>query len=230
MQSKVGGSLLAATNYQLLEPEAHPPVAETTNLFNLCHMTGILGRKIGMTRVIADDGGVIPVSVVECSPNEIVQVKTTEKDGYPALILGFAALKKPKKTKKFYHLAEFQLENEAGQKKGEKVTVAAFKELKDVRITGWSKGKGFAGVIKRYNFSRGPETHGSHHHRQPGSSGGPMGGTGRVSKGKRYPGRMGTNRVTRKTTLMSVDTEKNLIIVKGPIPGAVNGLIRISTT
>lgn len=191
-------------------------------------MTGILGRKIGMTRVIADDGGVIPVSVVECSPNEIVQVKTTEKDGYPALILGFAALKKPRKTKKFYHSAEFQLEKEAEQKKGEKVTVEAFKELKDVKITGWSKGKGFAGVVKRYNFSKGPETHGSHHHRQPGSSGGPMGGTGRVRKGKRYPGRMGTNRVTRKTELISVDVEKNLIVVKGPVPGAVGGLIRIT--
>lgn len=120
-------------------------------------MTGILGRKIGMTRVIADDGGVIPVSVVECSPNEIVQIKTTEKDGYPALILGFDELKKPQKTRKFRHLAEFKIAEDSEKKKGEKVSVAAFSEIEHVKVIGRSKGKGTAGVIKRHNFARGPE-------------------------------------------------------------------------
>jgi large subunit ribosomal protein L3 len=192
-------------------------------------MPGILGKKIGMTRVIADDGSVIPVSVIECSPNEITQVKTTEKDGYPALILGFDAYKKPTKTQKFKHIGEFKLAADGEQKKGEKVAVAEFAETKQVQITGWAKGKGFAGVIKRHNFSRGPETHGSHHHRQPGSSSGAVTGTGRVPKGKRFPGHMGLQRVTKRDVqLVSVDIEKNLIVVKGPIPGAPGGLIRIS--
>lgn len=191
-------------------------------------MTGILGKKIGMTRVIADDGGVIPVSVVECLPNEITHIKTTEKDGYPALVLGFDELKKPKKTRKFRHSAEFRTEGEAEQKKGEKVSVEAFKEIERVKIVGTSKGKGTAGVIKRHNFSRGPETHGSHHHRQPGSNAGVVTGTGRTPKGKRFPGRMGNDQVTKRNVpLVSVDTEKNLLVVKGPVPGAIGSLVRV---
>ena len=191
-------------------------------------MLGILGKKVGMTRVIADDGSVIPVSVIECTPNEIVQIKTTEKDGYPALLLGFDALKKPTKTKKFRHVSEFKTKAEAEKQKGEKLTVAEFAEIKSVKVTGWSKGKGFAGVVKRHNFSRGPETHGSHHHRQPGSSSGAVTGTGRVPKGKRYPGHMGCDQVTKRSTpLVSVDVEKNLLVLKGPVPGARGGLIRI---
>ncbi len=192
-------------------------------------MPGILGKKIGMTRVIADDGSVVPVSVIECSPNVITQTKTTEKDGYPALILGFDAYKRPSKNRKFKNVGEFRTEADPEKKKGDTVTVEDFKETKKVQITGWAKGKGFAGVIKRHNFSRGPETHGSHHHRQPGSSSGPVTGTGRVPKGKRFPGHMGTQRVTRRDVpIISVDTERNLIVIKGPIPGAPNGLIRIS--
>ena len=193
-------------------------------------MIGILGKKVGMTRVLADDGSVIPVSVIECTPNEIVQVKTTEKDGYPALILGFSALKKPLKTKKFHNVSEFKLEEDTDKKVGDKITVSEFQEIKTVQTTGWSKGRGFAGVIKRHNFSRGPETHGSHHHRQPGSAGGTVTGTGRVPKGKRYPGHMGCDRVTKRSAdLISVDVEKNLLVVKGPLPGAQSGLIKIIT-
>jgi large subunit ribosomal protein L3 len=192
-------------------------------------MIGILGKKIGMTRVVADDGSVIPVSVIECSPNEITQIKTTEKDGYPALILGFDALKKPTKTKHFRHLSEFRLSKEADKAKGDKVTVESFQEVKTVKITGTSRGKGFAGVIKRWNFSRGPESHGSHHHRQPGSGAGPRAGGGGVPKGKKFPGRMGGDQVTKTSTpLVGVDIEKNLLIVKGAIPGAPGGLIRIT--
>ncbi|MFH1546032.1 MAG: 50S ribosomal protein L3 [Patescibacteria group bacterium] len=193
-------------------------------------MSGILGKKVGMTRVIADDGGVIPVSVIECSPNEIVQIKTAEHDGYPALILGFDELKKPKKTRKFRHLAEFKVDADSEKKKGEKVSVAEFSEIQSVKIVGWSKGKGFAGVIKRHNFSRGPETHGSHHHRQPGSSAGAVTGTGRTPKGKRFPGRMGNAKITKRNIpLVSVDIEKNLLIVKGPTPGSIGSLVRVET-
>lgn len=191
-------------------------------------MTGILGRKVGMTRVIADDGGVIPVSVIECSPNEITQIKTTEKDGYPALILGFDELKKPQKTRKFRHLAEFKIEGEAEQKKGDKISVAAFSEITLVKVSGISKGKGTAGVIKRHNFARGPESHGSHHHRQPGSGSGAVTGTGRVPKGKRFPGRMGSAKVTKRNVpLIAVDLEKNLLVVKGSLPGSIGTLIRV---
>jgi len=195
-------------------------------------MAGILGKKVGMTRVIADDGGVIPVSVIECSPNEIVQIKTTEKDGYPALVLGFDELKKPKKTHKFRHLAEFRIDANASleKKKGDKISVEEFKEIESVKIIGTSKGKGTAGVIKRHNFSRGPETHGSHHHRQPGSNAGAVTGTGRTPKGKRFPGRMGNDKVTkRNVSLISVDLEKNLVVVKGPIPGSIGSLIRVES-
>ena len=191
-------------------------------------MTGILGKKVGMTRVIADDGGVIPVSVVECSPNEIVYIKTTEKDGYPALVLGFDELKKAKKTRKFRHIAEFRTDADAESKKGDKVSVEAFKEVESVKVVGTSKGKGTAGAIKRHNFSRGPETHGSHHHRQPGSNSGVVTGTGRTPKGKRFPGRMGNDKVTKRSTpLISVDVEKNLLVLKGPVPGSIGSLIRI---
>ena len=191
-------------------------------------MIGILGKKVGMTRVIADDGGVIPVSVVECSQNEIVQIKTTEKDGYPALILGFDELKKPKKTRKFRHLAEFKIDEETDKKVGEKISVADLAEIKTVKISGTSKGKGTAGVIKRHNFARGPESHGSHHHRQPGSSSGAVTGTGRTPKGKRFAGRMGNAKITKRNIpIVAVDAEKNLLVVKGPLPGAVGGLVRI---
>ena len=115
-------------------------------------MPGILGKKIGMTRLIQDDGRVIPLTVVQCEPNEVVQVKTTEKDGYPAVILGFEAMPKPKKTRKFYHMKEFR--TNAEMKKGNTITVEQFEEGESVKVTGVSKGKGFQGVIKRHGFHR----------------------------------------------------------------------------
>ena len=195
-------------------------------------MPGIVGTKIGMTRVIQDDGRVIPLTVVQCSPNVVTQVKTTEKDGYPAVVLGFSALNKPSKTKKFRALREFKsLENgDDGNptlNKGDEVNVDIFEAGEAVKITGTSKGKGFAGVIKRHNFSRGPETHGSHHHREPGSIG-MCTKPGRVLKGKKMPGRMGGKQVSlRETQVAFVDTEKNLIGIKGALPGAKGGLIVI---
>lgn len=192
-------------------------------------MSGILGKKLGMTRILKDDGRVIPTTVIKCDPNEIVQVKTVEKDGYPAIVLGFAELKKPRKTKKFYHQKEFKvLPSDLEKfKKGEKVTLETFKEGEIVDVTATSKGKGFQGVIKRWHFTRGPMSHGSHMHREPGSIG-TRAKPGRVHKGKKLPGRMGNERVTiQKIEVVYLDPSKNLIGLKGAVPGPNGGLITI---
>ncbi|MBT7736183.1 50S ribosomal protein L3 [Candidatus Peregrinibacteria bacterium] len=194
-------------------------------------MSGILGKKVGMTRLIQDDGRVIPITVVQCEPNEVAQVKTTEKDGYPAVVLGFSKLKKPTKTKQFRYMKEFRIEEDEQEayKKGEQVTLEKLQEVEAVKVTATSKGKGFAGVIKRHNFSRGPETHGSHHHRRPGSIGACT-KPGRVAKGKKLPGRMGNARVTRgKVKVAYINPEKNIIGLKGAVPGPNGGLVIIST-
>ncbi|MCD6109164.1 50S ribosomal protein L3 [bacterium] len=190
-------------------------------------MLGILGKKIGMTRVIQDDGRVIPITVVQCEPNEITQVKTMEKDGYPAVVLGFSALKKPKKTKKFRFQREVRLDDGQELKKGDSVSLKDFNEIKEVFVTGTSKGKGFQGVIKRHNFSRGPESHGSHHHREPGSVGS-CAKPGRVAKGKKLPGHMGSAKVTIKGVKVAyLDAKNNVIGLKGALPGPNKGLIFI---
>lgn len=190
-------------------------------------MTGILGKKIGMTRVIQDDGRVIPMTVVQCDPNVVTQVKTADKDGYPALVLGFGALPKPSKTRKFRHLKEFPLEEGAEVKKGDQVTIEMFSEGDTVRVTGKSKGKGFQGVIKRHNFARGPQSHGSHHNREPGSVGG-CARPGNIQRGKKLPGRMGQDTVTiSRASIVYIDKEKNLIGIKGAVPGSANSLVAI---
>jgi len=189
-------------------------------------MIGIIGKKVGMTRVISDDGRVIPVTVIQCKPNKVTQVKTAEKDGYPAVVLGFDALKNPTKNKKFRVKREFKTEGEFA--KDAEVNVEIFEEGEKVGISGVSKGKGFQGVIKRHNFARGPETHGSHHHREPGSVGA-CAKPGRVHKGKKLPGRMGTDKVTlRDKEIVHIDTDDHLIAVKGPVPGAINAIITIT--
>ena len=190
-------------------------------------MPGILGRKVGMTRVFQDDGCVIPLTLVECQPNTVVQVKTLEKDGYPAIVLGFKQLKRPKKNKKFYHLREFRVEKGAEYKIGDLVTLESFKDAELVKVSGVSKGKGFQGFIKRHNFSSGGASHGSHHNREPGSIG-CRAKPGRVHKGKKMAGHMGVDRVTlRDVKVVSVDVSKHLIALKGPLPGANNGVITI---
>jgi large subunit ribosomal protein L3 len=190
-------------------------------------MLGILGKKLGMTRIIQDDGRVIPVTVVQCEPNEITQVKTMEKDGYPAIVLGFSKLKKPKKTRKFQFMREIRMDEGEEYKKGDLIELNKFNEVKKVEVVGTSKGKGFQGVIKRHNFSRGPETHGSHHHREPGSIGA-CAKPGRVAKGKKLPGQMGGDRKTIKNVEVAyLDVKNNLIGLKGPLPGANKGLIFI---
>ncbi len=183
-------------------------------------MTGIIGKKVGMTRLIQDDGRVIPVTIVECEPNTVTQVKTIGNDGYPALILGFSKLKKPTKTKKFKKIKEFRSTDDVeGYKKDDLVTVDILKDVEKVSITSVSKGKGFQGGIKRWNFSRGPETHGSHHHRKLGSIGA-CAKPGRVAKGKKMAGRMGNEQVTVKNVKVCLlDNEKNLVCLKGAVPG-----------
>jgi large subunit ribosomal protein L3 len=193
-------------------------------------MSGILGKKIGMTRLIQDDGRVIPITVVQCEPSEVTQIKTTDKDGYPAIVLGFSKLRKPTKTKKFRHIKEFRIKEDEQEnyKKGDQITIENLNEMENVKITSISKGKGFQGVIKRYNFSRGPETHGSHHHREPGSIGA-CAKPGRVHKGKKMPGRMGGEKVTlSKVKIAHLDTKYHIIALKGPVPGPNGGLVIIS--
>jgi large subunit ribosomal protein L3 len=192
-------------------------------------MSGILGKKLGMTRLFKDDGRVIPVTVVHCEPNEVTQVKTVEKDGYPAIVLGFSKLGKPSKTKKFEHLREFRIaETEAANyQKGQSVTLETLKDIGTVTIVSTSKGKGFQGVVRKFHFRGGAKTHGSHMKREPGSIG-TRAKPGRVHKGKKLPGHMGLERITLKTVpIEMVDTEKNIICLKGSLPGPNGGLIII---
>jgi len=193
-------------------------------------MAGILGTKLGMTRIFQDDGRVIPVTVIKCEPNEITQIKTVDKDGYPAIVLGFSKLKKPTKTKKFRHVKEFRIEDAETESynKGDQVTLESFLETENVRVCAVSKGKGFQGVIKRHNFSRGPESHGSGHHREPGSIGA-CAKPGRVAKGKKLPGRMGGGRVTlSRVKVARLDSENNIICLKGAVPGPNGTLVTIT--
>ena len=183
-----------------------------------------------MTRIFQDDGRVIPVTVVKCAPNVITQVKTVDKDGYPAIVLGFSELKKPTKTKKFRHVKEFKINSDETDtyKKGDQVTLESFEGLAMVKVSSVSKGKGFQGVIKRHNFSRGPESHGSGHHREPGSIGACT-KPGRVAKGKKLPGRMGCDKVTlSKVKIVHLDRENNTICLKGALAGPNGTLITIT--
>ena len=204
---------------------------------------GLLGKKIGMTQIFASDGKVVPVTVVEASPNLITQVKSVESDGYNALQIGGGVVKDKKVTKaqkghfekanvkpvKF--LREVRLPNAPEQKVGDTITVDVFAEGEIVDVVGTSKGKGFAGTIKRHNFSRGPMGHGSKSHREPGSMGPRIsGGGGKVFKGKKLAGRMGGNRVTiQNLEIVRVDLERNAILIKGNIPGSKKSLITIKS-
>ena len=190
-------------------------------------MPGIIGKKLGMSQIIQDDGRVIPVTFIRCQPNTVVQVKTESSDGYPAIVLGFDAYKNPSKNKKYKVKKEFHVENSDQYKKDQKVDLAQLAEVEKVTITATSKGKGFQGVIKRHGFSRGPETHGSHHHREPGSIG-MCAKPGRVMKGKKLPGHMGFQNVTLlNRSVVKLIPEKELIAIKGPVPGANNSYVYI---
>lgn len=205
-------------------------------------MKNMLGRKVGMTQIFKEDGEVVPVTVISAGPLFVVQKKTVEKDGYNAIQIGFGDIKEKRVTKplkghfekanvaytKF--LREFHVENPDEFEIGQEIKADVFAEGDMVDVTGTSKGKGTAGVIKRHHFSRGRETHGSKHHRMPG---GMSAGTypGRVFKGHKMMGRMGHERVTvQNLEVVRVDAEKNLILVKGAIPGPKKGLISIKAT
>ena len=202
-------------------------------------MPAIIGRKAGMTQIFSEDGQRVPLTVIEAGPCPVTQVKTVAADGYDAVQLGFGSAKPKNLTspqrghlKKagappLRHLREFSREDlgDAELAVGDVVTVEAFEPGQIVRVTGTSKGKGYAGTIKRHNFKRGPVTHGSHNIRQPGSIGAAA-YPARVFKGLRMSGRMGGKQVTQEgLRIVDRDPERNLLLVKGAVPGAVGGIV-----
>lgn len=202
-------------------------------------INAIYGKKIGMTQLFDEDGKVIPVTVIEAAPNKVCQVKTTATDGYEAVQLGFGTIKKQKVNKPMAghfakqgvepvrYLREVRVADGTEHTVGEEVTVANFAEVKKVDVTGTSKGKGFAGVMRRYGFGGGPGGHGAHFHRAPGSVG-QCAYPSRVFKGVRLPGHMGCDTVTTKNLeVVRVDEDMNLIMLKGAVPGGKNGVVRI---
>ncbi len=202
-------------------------------------INAIYGKKIGMTQLFDEDGKVIPVTVIEAAPNKVCQVKTTATDGYEAVQLGFGTIKEQQVNKPMAghfakqgvepvrYLREVRVADGAEHTVGEEVTVANFAEVKKVDVTGTSKGKGFAGVMRRYGFGGGPGGHGAHFHRAPGSVG-QCAYPSRVFKGVRLPGHMGCDTVTTKNLeVVRVDEDMNLIMLKGAVPGGKNGVVRI---
>lgn len=204
----------------------------------------ILGKKLGMTQIFTPEGKVVPVTVVESGKTVVIQNKTVENDGYNAVQLGFGAVKDKHVTKpmkghfdkagvapvKF--IRELRLAAPSEYEVGQVIGVDTFEENELIDVTGVSKGKGFAGGIKRHNFRRGPMGHGSKSHREPGSIG-PMisGGGGKVFKGKKLPGRMGADKVTvQRLTVVRIDPERNLILIKGAIPGPKGSFVVIKNT
>ena len=202
----------------------------------------ILGKKIGMTQFFRADGTMIPVTVIEAGPCPVVQKKTVANEGYDSVQLGFAELRdklanKPRKghfakanVKAMRYLREFRLEDAASFEVGQIVKADVFAEGDKVDISGTSKGKGFAGVVKRHGQGRGRMTHGSHFHRAPGSMSA-CSDPSRVFKTKNLPGHMGSEHVTvQNLEVVRVDAERNLLLVKGAVPGAKGGLVTVKST
>ena len=197
---------------------------------------GLIGRKVGMTQVFQDDGTMVAVSVVAIEPNTVTRLRTTERDGYTAVQVGTEVSRKLSKPEmgqlkdlpKVARIREFRVDSVDDVTVGQTFSIGDLFEAGDlVDVTGVSKGKGFAGVIKRHNFHRGPKTHGSDHHRAPGSIG-PGTTPGRVYRGLKMSGHMGDERVTiKKVRVVRTDTERNLLLVKGSLPGARGGLILV---
>jgi len=201
-------------------------------------MKMIIGRKVGMTQIFKDNKA-IPVTVIKAGPCVVVQKKTVETDGYNALQLGFEEISEKKVNKPllghfkkfgvkpFRILKEFRVENVDEFEIGQEINVSMFKEGDVVDVTGWSKGRGFAGAMKRWGFRGGPKSHGSKFHRQLGSVGQHT-EPAKIWKGKKMPGRYGNERVTiRNLEVVEVDTENNLLVVRGGVPGARGGLLLI---
>ena len=195
-------------------------------------VTGIIGKKIGMTQIFTEDGTVVPVTAIEAGPCTVTQIRNTEKEGYNSVQLGFGQAKRLnspekghlKKLGDFKHLREVRMDDISEVELGQKVTVEIFEPGEKVDVVGISKGRGFAGVIKRHGFAGGPKTHGQKdRHRAPGSVGG---GTdpGKTFKGQRMAGHMGNARVTvKKLEVVQANPDRNLLLVKGAVPGARNG-------
>ena len=203
-------------------------------------VAGILGEKVGMTRIFAKNGESIPVTVILAGPCQVIQKKTIEKDGYNAVQLGFKEVKEKKvskpitghlnkyKVNSIKHIREFKIEDSNKYSSGAEVKVDIFKEGDKVDIVGISKGKGFAGAIKRHNFSGGPKTHGQKEYFR---SVGSIGATdaARVFKGQKLPGHMGTDRVTVKNVeVIKINLERNLILIRGSVPGAKGAVLVIN--
>ena len=199
----------------------------------------IFGKKIGMTQIFNEEDKLVPVTVIKADPNVICQIKTVETDGYNAIQLGFGEIKdkhvnRPMQghfnkqgVKPVKYLRETRMEDVSDLKVGDTQTVEAFAEVEKVDVTATSKGKGFAGVMKRYGFGGGPGGHGSHFHRAPASVG-QCATPARVFKGKRLPGHMGVDTVTtRNLKVVRVDAENNLILLRGAVPGGVNSVVRV---
>ena len=200
---------------------------------------GLIGRKLGMMRIFGDDGSVVPVSVIEAQPNSITRLRTPERDGYAALQVGAGTAKRmsrpvagqfkelPTEPQRPRRVPEFRVESTDGFEPGQQLDVSLFAPGDLVDVTGTSKGHGFTGTIARHHFKRGPKTHGSTNIRQPGSIG--AGTTpGRVFLGTRMGGHMGDDQVTvKKLQVVRVDAERNLILVKGAVPGARNAVLLV---
>lgn len=204
-------------------------------------MIGIIGKKIGMSQIFQEDGKVVPVTIIEAGPCQVIQVKTPEKCGYSAVQIGFEEkperkvnkpelghFKSAKVDRPYRYLREFRDFGPEYEKVGEKVTVELFKEGGKVKVTGATKGKGFQGVVKRYNFSGGPKTHGqSDRYRAPGSIGASA-YPSRVIKGLKMAGRMGGKRKTISgLRIIKIDKENNLLYIQGAVPGARNSIVTI---
>jgi large subunit ribosomal protein L3 len=198
---------------------------------------GIIGKKIGMSQIFDDSGKVESVTVIEAGPCTVTQIKTFDKEGYNAIQMGFDTAKKISKAEqghlkelgKFKNLREFRIDNTTDVKVGDKVDVSQFKAGDVVKVSGISKGKGFAGVVKRHGFHGGPKTHGqTDRHRAPGAIGATT-TPGRVLKGMRMAGHMGNEQVTVSgLKVLKTDPERNLLMVGGAVPGNKNGLLLIS--
>ncbi len=200
-------------------------------------MKFLLARKIGMTSIFDANGAAVPVTLLQAGPCVVTQVKTNQQDGYSAVQLGFGELKKPGKSRsghlksakaKSQYIREYRIEDEADVAVGDVLTAKIFSEGDQIVVRGTSKGKGFAGTIKRHNFHRGPKTHGSNNYRAPGSIG--AGYPEHVMKGMKMAGHMGHVKTTVKNLpIIKIDETNNLIAVRGAVPGPKRGIVSLET-
>lgn len=221
------------------EPEPAAPAKPKRELPPPPVLKGLIGRKLGMTHIYDENGRMVPVTVVELGPCHVVQVRTPEKDGYHAAQIGYEPMKtqrtnkpmqgvfkKAELEKPLRHLKEFDIVDGQAASGQEIRAEHVFSEGETVKVTGVSKGKGFAGVVRRYGFAGGPMTHGSMTHRRPLSSGAT--GPQRVFKGKRMPGRMGGDQVTtRNLTIVKILADKNCVLIKGAVPGGRGSIVYV---